>query len=47
MCICVGKSPTFGRFLAFVLTAWQKIKAWIRELVQVDVAVISSCAHHF
>jgi hypothetical protein len=39
--------PPLGDSRPFELAAWQQIRAWIREPVQVDVVVVNSCAHHF
>jgi len=48
MCIFVGKCPTIGGFyLPTILLGWQKIKASIIELMQVDVISFGSQAYQF
>jgi hypothetical protein len=48
MCIFVGKCPTIGGFyLPTILLGWQQIKAWIIELMQVDVISFGSQAYRF
>jgi hypothetical protein len=47
MCICVKNVPPLGNYQLAVLAAWQQIRAWIKELVQVDAVTIGSHAHCF
>ncbi len=39
--------PPLGVSRPIVLAGWQQIKAWIGELVQVDVTLISSQTHRY
>ncbi len=39
--------PPLGDSRLAVLATWQQIRAWIGELVQVDVVAVDSCAHYF
>ncbi len=47
MSICVKNVPPLGNYQLAVLVAWQQIRAWIEELVQVDAVTIGSHAHCF
>jgi len=43
----VKNVPPLGNYQLAVLAAWQQIRAWIKELVQVDAVTIGSHAHCF
>jgi hypothetical protein len=40
-------SYSWGNSQPIVLVGWQKIRAWISELMQMNVIVIDSQAHEF
>jgi hypothetical protein len=39
--------PPLGDSRPAILVAWQQIRVWVRELVQVDVVADDSRAHYF
>ncbi len=47
MSICVKNGEPSGNYQPAVLAAWQQIRAWIEELVQVDAVTVGSHAHCF
>jgi hypothetical protein len=47
MCICVGECPTAKRSLANYIGNMATDSSLVRELVQMNVIVVNSCAHCF